>query len=134
MRRKGLRIFGAQRVNDVARCFVREQQIGPFRAIQIRREPRVHRRKMIHAKAVERRRGRHDLSQQLAQSRDHVDTAALMREAHKIKGAARLVGAGEMAQAAGELESAGPQGDWSALLPLMTQVETAVQRLSLFVA
>ncbi|QSX79110.1 ATP-binding protein [Agrilutibacter solisilvae] len=70
----------------------------------------------------------------LAHARDHVDTAGLAREAHKLKGAARLVGAGEVAQAASELEAAAPQADWSALLPLVTQVETAVQRLSLFVA
>ena len=59
---------------------------------------------------------------ELAHARDHVDAAALTRQAHKIKGAARLVGAGELAQAAADLEAAGPQGDWSALLPLATGV------------
>ena len=70
----------------------------------------------------------------LAQARELGDIAALTRQAHKIKGAARLVGARELAQAAGELEAAGQNGEWSAILPLVAHVETAAERLKRYVA
>ncbi|GAB3387338.1 hybrid sensor histidine kinase/response regulator [Lysobacter fragariae] len=70
----------------------------------------------------------------LAQTRDGGDIPALTRQAHKIKGAARLVGASELAQAAQELEAAGHSADWAAILPHAAGVDTAAERLKLFVA
>jgi PAS domain S-box-containing protein len=70
---------------------------------------------------------------QLAHSREGGDVAAITRQAHKIKGAARLVGAIELAGAAADLEALAPDGDWAAILPLAAQVETAAERLKLFV-
>ncbi|HEY1141493.1 MAG TPA: ATP-binding protein [Lysobacter sp.] len=75
----------------------------------------------------------HDVAQ-LGHCREAGDIPAITRQAHKIKGAARLVGAGELAQAAGDLEAAGQGGEWSAILPHFAQVETAAERLRLFVA
>ena len=70
----------------------------------------------------------------LTQARTGGDIAAITRQAHKIKGAARLVGASELAHAAAELEAAGHSGEWAAILPQATHVETAAERLKLFVA
>ena len=70
----------------------------------------------------------------LARCREAGDIPAITRQAHKIKGAARLVGASELAHAAGDLEAAGQDGVWSGILPLAAHVETAVERLKLFVA
>ncbi|HEV8693698.1 MAG TPA: ATP-binding protein, partial [Lysobacter sp.] len=70
----------------------------------------------------------------LAQSRENGDIPALTRQAHKIKGAACLVGASELAQVAAELEDAGHAGEWAGILPLVAGVETAAERLKLFVA
>ncbi len=75
----------------------------------------------------------HDLAA-LDKTREDGDIPALTRQAHKIKGAARLVGASELAHAAGELEAAGHAGEWSGILPLVAHVETAAERLKLFVA
>jgi PAS domain S-box-containing protein len=69
----------------------------------------------------------------LRQAREHGDVAQLAREAHKIKGAARLVGASELAHAASELELAAKASDWPQLLPLGADVQTAAQRLRLHV-
>ncbi len=69
----------------------------------------------------------------LAQARTGGDLPDLTRQAHKIKGAARLVGASELAQAAAELEAAGHAGEWAGILPLVAAVETAAERLKLFV-
>jgi len=71
---------------------------------------------------------------QLAHCREAGDIPAIARQAHKIKGAARLVGASELARAAADLEAAGQAGEWSGILPLVAQVETAAERLKLFVA
>jgi len=71
---------------------------------------------------------------QLARCRTGGDLPALTRQAHKIKGAARLVGAAELAHAAADLETAGQAGEWSGILPHVAQVETAAERLKLFVA
>ena len=71
---------------------------------------------------------------QLAQCREGGDIPAITRQAHKIKGAARLVGASELAHAATELEAAGQASEWSGILPLVAHVETAAERLKLFVA
>jgi two-component system sensor histidine kinase EvgS len=60
--------------------------------------------------------------------------ADVTREAHKIKGAARMVGAMELGEAADRLEAAGRAEDWTAVAPLATDVATAAQRLALYVA
>jgi two-component system, NarL family, sensor histidine kinase EvgS len=70
----------------------------------------------------------------LRQSRETGDIPTLTRQAHKIKGAASLVGASELTQAAAELEAAGQTGEWAGILPLVAGVETAAERLKLFVA
>lgn len=75
----------------------------------------------------------HDIAQ-LARSREAGDIPAITRQAHKIKGAARLVGASELAHAATDLEASGQAGEWSGILPLVAHVETAAERLKLFVA
>jgi HPt (histidine-containing phosphotransfer) domain-containing protein len=71
---------------------------------------------------------------QLAQAREDGDIPAIARQAHKIKGAARLVGAIELAHAAAELEAAGHAGAWAGILPLVAHVDTAAERLKLLVA
>lgn len=62
------------------------------------------------------------------------DLPTLTRQAHKLKGAARTVGALELADAAERLEAAARDGDWMAVLPLATDVATAGERLQLYVA
>ncbi len=62
------------------------------------------------------------------------DLAGMARQAHKIKGAAKLVGAVELAEAATLLETASREGDWAGVLPLDIDVSTAVERLRLDVA
>lgn len=74
----------------------------------------------------------HDLAA-LARLRESGDVAGVTRQAHKIKGAARLVGASELAQAAQDLEAAGLAGEWAAILPRAADVETATERLRLSV-
>ena len=71
---------------------------------------------------------------QLEQLRGSGDLAGMTRQAHKIKGAARLVGALELAEAAAALESAGRSGDWASVLPLSVDVATALERLRVDVA
>jgi HPt (histidine-containing phosphotransfer) domain-containing protein len=61
------------------------------------------------------------------------DLHGMTRQAHKIKGAARLVGALELAEAAAVLETAGRSSDWASVLPLAVDVATAVERLRLYV-
>jgi signal transduction histidine kinase/CheY-like chemotaxis protein/HPt (histidine-containing phosphotransfer) domain-containing protein len=61
------------------------------------------------------------------------DLVALTRQAHKIKGASRLVGALELAETAGQLESAARAGEWPAVLPLAADLATAAERLRLYV-
>ncbi len=67
-------------------------------------------------------------------AREAGDAAKLAREAHKIKGAALLVGARELANAAQALEMAAKKTDWPQILPLATDVETAAERLRLHVS
>ncbi|TWI13496.1 ATP-binding protein [Aerolutibacter ruishenii] len=74
----------------------------------------------------------HDLGA-LRSARDAGDLGAVTREAHKLKGAARLVGARELAAAAGRLEDAARDGAWAEARVLAVDVETAVQRLQLTV-
>ena len=61
------------------------------------------------------------------------DLVELTRQAHKVKGAARLVGALELADAAAVLEAAGRSGDWAQVLPLAVDLHTAAERLRLVV-
>jgi PAS domain S-box-containing protein len=61
------------------------------------------------------------------------DLERLAREAHKIKGAARLVGALPLAAAATELEHAAKLGDWAQVLPHSADVATAFERLRLHI-
>ncbi|MEO8001448.1 MAG: ATP-binding protein, partial [Arenimonas sp.] len=69
----------------------------------------------------------------MQRAREQGDLIQLGREAHKIKGAAKLVGAVELAHAATELELAAKSEDWSQLLPLCADVHTCVERLRQFV-
>lgn len=69
----------------------------------------------------------------MQRAREQGDLAQLGREAHKIKGAAKLVGATELAHAAMELELAVKSEDWSQLLPLCADVHTCAERLRQFV-
>ena len=71
---------------------------------------------------------------QLEAMRTGGDLHGLTRQAHKIKGAAKLVGAMELAESASLLETAGRSGDWAGVLPLAVDVATAVERLRLDVA
>ena len=70
----------------------------------------------------------------LERLREAGDLHELTRQAHKVKGAARLVGALELAEAATALEVAGRNGDWANVLPLAVDVHTAAARLRLDVA
>ena len=65
----------------------------------------------------------------LLHARETGDTAGMASEAHKIKGAARMVGAPELAFAATELELAAKSADWPHLLPLLVEIQAAVERL-----
>ncbi|MEO7939091.1 MAG: ATP-binding protein [Burkholderiaceae bacterium] len=73
---------------------------------------------------------RDDLAQLETMRRDG-DLQGLTRQAHKVKGAARLVGAMELADAATLLEAAGRTGDWADILPLAVDLNTAAERLRL---
>ena len=64
-------------------------------------------------------------------ARDAGDAVATARQAHRIKGAARLVGAVELAACADALESAARAADWDAVLPLVADLSTAAERLRL---
>ena len=60
------------------------------------------------------------------------DLPGVTREAHKIKGAARSIGAGELGQAAEAVEAAGRAQDAAAVPALAADVATAVHRLALW--
>jgi signal transduction histidine kinase/DNA-binding response OmpR family regulator len=62
------------------------------------------------------------------------DLSALTRHAHRIKGAARLVGALALADAAGALESAGQAGEWPPVAMLLDRLRAAVAALRHHVA
>jgi len=64
----------------------------------------------------------------------HGDNAATTRQAHKIKGAARLVGAIELAEAAAALEAATRDDPTAPAAALAADVHTAATRLRLYVA
>jgi HPt (histidine-containing phosphotransfer) domain-containing protein len=65
----------------------------------------------------------------LAAAREAGDLAQVARQAHKIKGASRLVGAQQLGEAAEEVEAAAKSADWSQVLPHCTDVQTAAERL-----
>ncbi len=69
----------------------------------------------------------------MQRAREQGDLVQLGREAHKIKGASRLVGEVELAHAATELELATKSEDWSQLLPLCADVHTCAERLRQFI-
>lgn len=69
----------------------------------------------------------------MQQAREAGDPVQLARQAHKVKGAAKLVGAQELAQAAADLELAAKVGDWPQVLPLCADVQTCAERLRLHV-
>ena len=66
--------------------------------------------------------------------REAGDLPGLTRQAHKVKGAARLVGAVELGEAAARLEAAGRATAWDRVLPAAADVHTALARLRLDVA
>ncbi|WP_256645911.1 ATP-binding protein [Thermomonas paludicola] len=76
---------------------------------------------------------RSDLAE-LEHLREAGNLPELTRQAHKMKGAAKIVGAEQLATAAAALEAAGRSGDWSAVLPLATDIQTASARLLQHVA
>ena len=61
------------------------------------------------------------------------DLVALTRQAHKIKGASRLVGALELGETAERLEAVARAAEWPAVAPLAADLATAAGRLRLFV-
>ena len=69
----------------------------------------------------------------LQAAREHGDLPALTRQAHKVKGAARMLGALELADTAAQLEAGGRAADWPTILPLAADLATAAQRLRLYV-
>jgi PAS domain S-box-containing protein len=70
---------------------------------------------------------------ELRRARAAGDSAGLVRQAHRISGSARLVGAMELAEAARVLEQAARGADWTELLPAATDVQTAADRLRLYI-
>ncbi len=66
-------------------------------------------------------------------ARANGDLGQLARQAHKIKGAARLVGAEQLGEAAAAVEHAAKSGDWALILPQAADLATAVERLRLYV-
>jgi HPt (histidine-containing phosphotransfer) domain-containing protein len=67
-------------------------------------------------------------------ARDAGDLDALARQAHKVKGASRIIGALELAQCAEALEQAARAADWRAAPPLAADMATAAERLRRHVA
>jgi PAS domain S-box-containing protein len=57
------------------------------------------------------------------------DLSTLTRHAHRIKGAARLVGATTLANVASELEAAGQAGSWGPVGALQTRLQSAMAAL-----
>ena len=57
------------------------------------------------------------------------ELSGVAREAHKLKGAARMLGAPELAQVAHLLEAAAGERDWPSITPLATALQGAAERL-----
>ena len=66
---------------------------------------------------------------ELEAARAASDVQAIVRQAHRIKGAAKLVGATQLAHCAAELERAGAQEGWAVMPPLIDAVGEAARRL-----
>jgi HPt (histidine-containing phosphotransfer) domain-containing protein len=62
------------------------------------------------------------------------DAAGIARHAHRLKGAARLVGAAELGEVAERLEGAGRAGDWAAVRADAASLRGAMERLRAAVA
>jgi PAS domain S-box-containing protein len=60
---------------------------------------------------------------------ERVDAAAVVRHAHRIRGASGIVGATEMSGISARIESAGQRADWAALRALHPELAEAFQRL-----
>ncbi len=69
-----------------------------------------------------------------ARAHGNRDCVQLAREAHKVKGAAMLVGANELATAAGALEQAARSTDLPRTAVLLAEMEGAVERLRVHIA
>src|SRR5690606_38996124 len=69
----------------------------------------------------------HDLAE-LETARGAGDLPGIAREAHRLKGAARMVGALELDQCAGRLETAAHASDWLAVPALAADLATAAER------
>ncbi len=67
-------------------------------------------------------------------ARNAGDLGELARQAHKVKGASRMVGALELAQCAEQLERSARAGDRHAAAPLAADLATAAERLRRHVA
>lgn len=65
----------------------------------------------------------------LDQAKDAGLLPQLASQAHKIKGASKLIGAAELAQAAQQLEQAAKEERWDEVLPYSAAVHTAAERL-----
>ena len=70
----------------------------------------------------------------LERQREAGDLHELARQAHKIKGASRLVGALELAETAAALEAAARNGEWPQVLPLTVDMHTAAEHLRMEMA
>ncbi len=75
---------------------------------------------------------REDLAE-LRQMLDAGDAAGLARQAHRIGGSSRLVGAMELAESARSVELAARTQDWAQLLPACADLHTGAERVRLFV-
>ncbi|MGJ7902738.1 ATP-binding protein [Lysobacter sp. 1R34A] len=71
---------------------------------------------------------RQDLAE-LQSARAQGDLAGVRRQAHRIKGAAALIGAHELGAAAQAVEQTAHDQDWTALLAVLSDLETALERL-----
>lgn len=71
---------------------------------------------------------RQDLAE-LQSARAQGDLAGVRRQAHRIKGAAALIGALELGEAAQAVEQAAHDEDWTSLLAVLSELETALERL-----
>ena len=69
----------------------------------------------------------------MQRAREAGDPVQLERQAHRISGSSRLVGALELAQAARALETAAKAADWAQMLPLCADVQTCAERLRLYI-